>query len=57
MIRLLINTQQCPGTILPQNPWEDKMLDVSDVVAPCEPQLSEAAPCAKGVRKVYACAL
>jgi len=32
-----------PSTIIPQNAWEDKLLDVSDVVAPFEPQLSETA--------------
>src|SRR4051812_17718521 len=32
-----------PETILPQNAWDDKLLDVSDVVAPLESQLSETA--------------
>jgi multiple sugar transport system substrate-binding protein len=32
-----------PETILPQNAWEDKLLDVSDVVVPYESQLSETA--------------
>ena len=32
-----------PETILPQNAWDDKIVDVSDVVAPYEPQLSETA--------------
>ena len=32
-----------PGTILPQNAWNDKITDVSDVVAPYESQLSETA--------------
>src|SRR5580698_2686109 len=32
-----------PATILPQNAWDDKLLDVSDVVMPFEPQLSETA--------------
>jgi multiple sugar transport system substrate-binding protein len=32
-----------PSTILPQNAWEDKLVDVSDVVAPYESQLSETA--------------
>jgi multiple sugar transport system substrate-binding protein len=32
-----------PGTILPQNAWNDKITDVSDVVAPYEAQLSETA--------------
>ncbi len=30
-----------PETILPQNAWDDKIIDVSDVVAPYEAQLSE----------------
>jgi len=32
-----------PETILPQNAWDDKLMDVSDVVAPVESQLSETA--------------
>src|SRR3954471_18071847 len=32
-----------PETILPQNAWDDKLIDVSDVVAPYESQLSETA--------------
>jgi multiple sugar transport system substrate-binding protein len=32
-----------PSTILPQNAWDDKIVDVSDVVAPYESQLSETA--------------
>src|SRR6185369_9733436 len=32
-----------PSTILPQNAWDDKLIDVSDVVAPYESQLSETA--------------
>ena len=32
-----------PETILPQNAWDDKITDVSDVVAPYESQLSETA--------------
>ena len=32
-----------PSSILPQNAWDDKMVDVSDVVAPYEAQLSETA--------------
>jgi multiple sugar transport system substrate-binding protein len=32
-----------PGYLLPQNAWDDKILDVSDVVAPYESQLSETA--------------
>jgi multiple sugar transport system substrate-binding protein len=32
-----------PATIIPQNAWDDKLLDVSDVVAPYESQLSETA--------------
>jgi multiple sugar transport system substrate-binding protein len=32
-----------PETILPQNAWDDKIVDVSDVVAPYEAQLSETA--------------
>jgi multiple sugar transport system substrate-binding protein len=32
-----------PETILPQNAWDDKILDVSDVVAPYESQLSDTA--------------
>src|SRR5689334_16944527 len=32
-----------PETILPQNAWDDKIIDVSDVVAPYESQLSETA--------------
>ncbi len=32
-----------PATILPQNAWDDKILDVSDVVSPYEPQLTETA--------------
>jgi multiple sugar transport system substrate-binding protein len=32
-----------PSSILPQNAWDDKIMDVSDVVKPYEPQLSETA--------------
>jgi multiple sugar transport system substrate-binding protein len=32
-----------PETILPQNAWDDRIVDVSDVVAPYESQLSETA--------------
>jgi len=32
-----------PSSILPQNAWDDKITDVSDVVAPYEKQLSETA--------------
>ena len=32
-----------PETIIPQNAWDDRLLDVSDVVAPLESQLSETA--------------
>src|SRR5580698_4083363 len=32
-----------PATIIPQNAWDDKIVDVSDVVIPFEPQLSETA--------------
>ena len=32
-----------PQSILPQNAWDDKMVDVTDVVAPYESQLSETA--------------
>jgi multiple sugar transport system substrate-binding protein len=32
-----------PSSILPQNAWDDKLVDVSDVVAPYESQLSETA--------------
>ena len=32
-----------PSTIIPQNAWDDKLVDVSDVVAPYEAQLSETA--------------
>jgi multiple sugar transport system substrate-binding protein len=32
-----------PATILPQNAWNDKILDVSDIVAPYVSQLSETA--------------
>src|ERR1700728_4640399 len=32
-----------PSSILPQNAWDDKLIDVSDVVAEFEPQLSETA--------------
>ena len=32
-----------PETILPQNAWDNKIIDVSDVVAPYEAQLSETA--------------
>jgi multiple sugar transport system substrate-binding protein len=32
-----------PATILPQNAWDDKILDVSDIVAPYVSQLSETA--------------
>ena len=30
-----------PSSILPQNAWDDKLVDVSDVVTPYESQLSE----------------
>ena len=32
-----------PATILPQNAWDDRLVDVSDVVKQYEPQLSETA--------------
>src|SRR5580704_56815 len=32
-----------PSSILPQNAWDDKIVDVSDVVKPFESQLSETA--------------
>jgi multiple sugar transport system substrate-binding protein len=32
-----------PSTIIAQNAWDDKVLDVSDVVTPYEPQLSDTA--------------
>jgi multiple sugar transport system substrate-binding protein len=32
-----------PSSILPQNAWDDKLVDVSDVVKPFESQLSETA--------------
>ncbi len=32
-----------PSSILPQNAWDDKLLDVSDVVTPYEPVLAESA--------------
>ena len=32
-----------PSTIIPQNAWDDKLIDVSDVVKPYEAQLSETA--------------
>jgi multiple sugar transport system substrate-binding protein len=32
-----------PSSILPQNAWDDKLVDVSDVVKPFESQLSESA--------------
>jgi multiple sugar transport system substrate-binding protein len=32
-----------PSSILPQNAWDDKIMDVTDVVKPYEPQLSETA--------------
>jgi len=32
-----------PSSILPQNAWDDKLVDVSDVVKPYESQLSETA--------------
>jgi multiple sugar transport system substrate-binding protein len=32
-----------PASILPQNAWEDKLIEVSDVVKPFEPQLSKTA--------------
>ena len=32
-----------PGVLLPQNAWDDKILDVSDVVKPYEDQLTETA--------------
>src|SRR5271157_106055 len=32
-----------PSSILPQNAWDDKMVDVSDVVSGYESQLSETA--------------
>ena len=35
--------QDAPSSIIPQNAWDDKILDVSDVVAPFESQLSETA--------------
>ena len=35
--------QDAPSSILPQNAYDDKIVDVSDVVAPYESQLSETA--------------
>ncbi|HUN40165.1 MAG TPA: ABC transporter substrate-binding protein [Acetobacteraceae bacterium] len=32
-----------PSSIIPQNAWDDKILDVTDVVMPYEPKLSETA--------------
>lgn len=32
-----------PSSIIPQNAWDDKLIDVSDVVTPYESQLSETA--------------
>ena len=32
-----------PANILPQNAWDDKIVDVTDVVAPHESQLTETA--------------
>ena len=32
-----------PSSIIPQNAWEDKLVDVSDVVTPYESQLAESA--------------
>src|ERR1700742_2608455 len=32
-----------PSSILPQNAWDDKLVDVSDVVQPFEAQVSESA--------------
>ena len=32
-----------PATILPQNAWDDKIVDVSDVVSAYEPQLTDTA--------------
>ncbi len=32
-----------PSSIIPQNAWDDKLVDVTDVVTPYEPQLSETA--------------
>jgi multiple sugar transport system substrate-binding protein len=32
-----------PSSIIPQNAWDDKLVDVSDVVAPYEAQLAESA--------------
>ncbi len=32
-----------PSSILPQNAWEDRLVDVSDVVAPYEAQLADSA--------------
>ena len=32
-----------PSSIIPQNAWDDKLTDVTDVVTPYEPQLSETA--------------
>jgi multiple sugar transport system substrate-binding protein len=32
-----------PSSIIPQNAWDDKIMDVSDVVAPYESQLAESA--------------
>ncbi len=32
-----------PSSIIPQNAWDDKIIDVSDVVAPYESQLSDTA--------------
>src|SRR5580698_496703 len=32
-----------PSSIIPQNAWEDKLVDVTDIVLPIESQLSETA--------------
>src|SRR5579864_9744372 len=32
-----------PSSIIPQNAWDDKLVDVTDVVAPFESQLSDTA--------------
>ena len=37
-----------PSSIIPQNAWDDKILDVSDVVAPYESQLHETAKLPSG---------
>jgi multiple sugar transport system substrate-binding protein len=51
-----------PSSIIPQNAWEDKLTDVSDVVKPYESQLSETAKLgstfynkAKKARSYYLC--